>query len=1734
MRRSCTSSLRPIAVLLVCALAPGLSVAQVGIAARPGEPFGGVAGGSVGYELALVGATTTERGATLVFSGVTYEVTGAVTLRETPGLEVEVTLEAWNAAGTAWRTIGTRTVRSEADGRFVVSVPMPDETLASPRASFRVRRVGAPGRLFVFDVGALASRQLDLLTDRDRYEPGETAHVWTRLTSARSGAPEGDRPLTITLSSPTGAELFREELRSRASGSVAVDVPLADTLAIGSYTVRVESDATTLPASRVIEVFARTTERLAASIELDDDLVVPGAPITGVVRVTDPSGAPIRGATVELYASYATYEPLRLESGRDGTVRFSAVAPTYIDGDVGYDTMTARVTHGAAGTITTTRGYTIARTAWLVSATAEAGALVPELDTQLFLAITDPRSTPIPAGVEVEVRGLGVPHGRATVTTDAHGLAEVTLHVPRAAAARMDGGGCAGSVSTSLEVEIHTTPPVTATLCALVALEAEVLPRVRSPVVAPGASLEVDLFRRTSGTPVLVELLLAERVVAAAWATGARATLMVPADVRGVLDVRARVITAGDAHAPLDEDGLTLTGTGARAAVLARPADAFALSVTPSHPVAHVREHASVELRSTTAPSAGAWATLVVRDEAQHGGESDYAMESVAATLRAAVRGTLAPSDERLVRAALAGDLAAEPEADGAPPITPEPWEVAAGYGYGYGSLGGGVLRDPIALRETSVRTGATAAMMALERLVASLSTLDSVARARVTSHVGSRVDFGADAMSLAGLETALTLGGLPLTPAHLHEIDASFSFDAAARRAARSRLVFLLVALARLGSPSDEAALRATATESADRWLSVLVRLRMVRADQLVDPWGRPYTLRRITGRSPVVVFSERAIDWELSSPGPDGTAGNADDVRDPFARVVPEGTPYAVASGEDELLRRLSRIAPGTNVLLAMATAYADLGLGAEEERRGGALVATTSEGTEMPATETTNGIDDLLAGALGSGTTRGGFAMADGPTTTADPYAADFEGESGRYRERPDEPAPTTPAETPAAVAPTPPPPPGMPTLAAVIREDFPATLFFVGEVALDGTGRADVDVPLADAITTYRLEAIAWSGTGWTSSGRGSLRVEQEAEVDAPIPEMSVVGDVMRLPLRVRNRGTSPLSVRVAVRVEGDAGVEAAEPASLEVPAGDAAMTIVALRATRAGAGALVVELVRDDGSALDAVRRPIEIVDDRRLVRARTERIVSSGEALTLEIPADAVSRGDGEIRLRVAAAVFGDPASWWSDDPPAAGFALALAGRPLPEDLVSALTPWAVDDGGYGGRPHRYQDAVTLASVLGALWSSERMTEAAALSVIRELSARAGGMDAASGYEVGRSELSDHASVLLALAPALRSEARPTIRAGLEALRALLADHASSDGATTSEDPVTFARVAAALALTAGSDADRARADEMLRRLERHVVTARNLAWLEPIFDDGSIEPRVEPTALVALARIARGDRISARTLIATLATLARGSARWLSRRRALACAAAGMLASERVTRDDVRLTVDGAPVVLDESSDAPRATSATLGVPGSHTILPHLPEGAIAVLETEVRYALPWAELGAVGARVEVEWTGDVGPRDARSGLSLSIHNRSARVLVRPVVEIQLPAGAELDETTREGLATATGAAPGIEGNVLRLELRPIAPGGRVRIPLRVRWALGGSLRGLGVSVTDEAVVATRAEGGLVAVLPPRSVEIADEGPEPRADDVDLSGPPRAVPPPISPLPRPLREALP
>jgi hypothetical protein len=137
------------------------------------------------------------------------------------------------------------------------------------------------------------------------------------------------------------------------------------------------------------------------------------------------------------------------------------------------------------------------------------------------------------------------------------------------------------------------------------------------------------------------------------------------------------------------------------------------------------------------------------------------------------------------------------------------------------------------------------------------------------------------------------------------------------------------------------------------------------------------------------------------------------------------------------------------------------------------------------------------------------------------------------------------------------------------------------------------------------------------------------------------------------------------------------------------------------------------------------------------------------------------------------------------------------------------------------------------------------------------------------------------------------------------------------------------------------------------------------------------------------------------------------------------------------------------------------------------------------------VTYGAPWPSA-AVRGPFAVALEGEIGALDATSELVLIVRNTTPRTVPVPVVEIDLPTGAELTAQARASIGARAARAPDRTGDVLTLTLTPLPPGAERRIPLPLRWSVGGTLVGLGVA----AFGADRPDRA--TILPPRPVTIA------------------------------------
>ncbi|HUA34669.1 MAG TPA: MG2 domain-containing protein [Candidatus Binataceae bacterium] len=125
-----------------------------------------------------------------------------------------------------------------------------------------------------------------------------------------------------------------------------------------------------------------------------------------------------------------------------------------------------------------------------------------------------------------------------------------------------------------------------------------------------------------------------------------------------------------------------------------------------------------------------------------------------------------------------------------------------------------------------------------------------------------------------------------------------------------------------------------------------------------------------------------------------------------------------------------------------------------------------------------------------------------------------------------------------------------PPGGGGGRAITRELFDTLLLWKATVALDANGDADVEVPLNDSLTSFKIVAIAAGGTGQFGTGESSIRSTQDLQLFSGVSPIARNGDSFAAEFTVRNASDGPLDVNVAAAVEG----LAAKPAPQKITLG----------------------------------------------------------------------------------------------------------------------------------------------------------------------------------------------------------------------------------------------------------------------------------------------------------------------------------------------------------------------------------------------------------------------------------------------------------------------------------------------------------------------------------------------------------------------------------------------------
>ncbi len=95
----------------------------------------------------------------------------------------------------------------------------------------------------------------------------------------------------------------------------------------------------------------------------------------------------------------------------------------------------------------------------------------------------------------------------------------------------------------------------------------------------------------------------------------------------------------------------------------------------------------------------------------------------------------------------------------------------------------------------------------------------------------------------------------------------------------------------------------------------------------------------------------------------------------------------------------------------------------------------------------------------------------------------------------------------------------------------RELLDTLLLWNPKVVLDANGQAVVNVPLNDALTTFKIVAVADASTGLFGTGQTSIRATQDLQIISGLPPLVREGDQFRAQITLRNTTQKAMKVEV---------------------------------------------------------------------------------------------------------------------------------------------------------------------------------------------------------------------------------------------------------------------------------------------------------------------------------------------------------------------------------------------------------------------------------------------------------------------------------------------------------------------------------------------------------------------------------------------------------------------------
>ncbi|MEZ4866240.1 MAG: alpha-2-macroglobulin family protein [Caldilineaceae bacterium] len=202
---------------------------------------------------------------------------------------------------------------------------------------------------------------------------------------------------------------------------------------------------------------------------------------------------------------------------------------------------------------------------------------------------------------------------------------------------------------------------------------------------------------------------------------------------------------------------------------------------------------------------------------------------------------------------------------------------------------------------------------------------------------------------------------------------------------------------------------------------------------------------------------------------------------------------------------------------------------------------------------------------------------------------------------------------------------------------LRQFFPETLYWLPELATDANGHAQIEVPIADSITTWRVSVLASDQAGNLGSAQAALRVFQDFFVEPDLPRFLTVGDALAVPVSLFNYLDEPQTITLAVTPAGWFALQGEAQVSVAIQPNEVTVAYIPLRVTDFGVHEFQITAT---GSAMsDAVLRQVEILPDGKAMNTVASGKLAASQRFAVTVPPEAIA-GSAHVTVKIYSGII--------------------------------------------------------------------------------------------------------------------------------------------------------------------------------------------------------------------------------------------------------------------------------------------------------------------------------------------------------------------------------------------------------------------------------------------------------------------------------------------------------------